>query len=148
LRSEKTQEVFDVLFNNHSPRYVLPVWLDFEGLPRCYPVLQPRTGRRIRSFRGHLWMFRDARTHDGLLANQQEVFVAVPSVTKADITLPVFTLKERCLQVVRSLVSPVDYRKLDIVPSLYEDLENHPDVWKDLQRLSLERSEALSNGIL
>lgn len=60
----------------------------------------------------------------------------------------VFTLKERCLQVVRSLVKPMDYRKLDIVRSLYDDLENHPDIRKDLQRLSLERSELLRNGIL
>lgn len=60
----------------------------------------------------------------------------------------VFTLKERCLQVVRSLVSPVDYRKLDIVQSLYDELEDHPDIWKDLQRLSLERNEALRNKIL
>lgn len=49
---------------------------------------------------------------------------------------------------VRSLVKPVDYRKLDIVRSLYEDLEDHPDIKKDLQRLSLERSEMLRNEIL
>lgn len=55
----------------------------------------------------------------------------------------VFTLKERCLQVVRSLVRPGDYRKLDIVRSLYEELEDHPDIKKDLQRLSVERSEML-----
>ncbi|NWQ60263.1 VHL disease, partial [Neopipo cinnamomea] len=148
LRSENTRELSEVIFNNHSPRCVLPVWLDFEGRPRRYPVLQPRTGRVMRSYRGHLWLFRDASTYDGLLVNQQELFVAAPNVTKADITLPVFTLKERCLQVVRSLVSPLDYRKLDIVRSLYEELEDHPDIWKDLQRLSLERSEALRNGIL
>ncbi|NWZ93941.1 VHL disease, partial [Nesospiza acunhae] len=136
LRSVNTRELSEVVFNNHSPRSVLPVWLDFEGRPRCYPVLQPLLKR-------HLWLFRDAGTYDGLLVNQQELFVAAPNVTKADITLPVFTLKERCLQVVRSLVSPMDYRKLDIVQSLYEELEDHPDIWKDLRRLSLERSEAL-----
>ncbi|NXQ64214.1 VHL disease, partial [Anthoscopus minutus] len=145
LRSVNTRELSEVVFNNHSPRCVLPVWLDFEGQPRCYPVLQPRSGRVMHSYRGHLWLFRDAGTNDGLLVNQQELFMATPNVTKADITLPVFTLKERCLQVVRSLVSPVDYRKLDIVQSLYEDLEDHPDIWKDLQRLSLERNEALRN---
>ncbi|NXG25507.1 VHL disease, partial [Grallaria varia] len=145
LRSVNTRELSEVVFNNYSPRKVLPVWLDFEGRPRCYPVLQPRTGRVFRSFRGHLWLFRDAGTNDGLLVNQQELFEAAPNVTKADITLPVFSLKERCLQVVRCLVSPVDYRKLDIVKSLYDELEDHPDIWKDLQRLSQERSEALRN---
>ncbi|NWW52748.1 VHL disease, partial [Pedionomus torquatus] len=96
---------------------------------------------------GHLWLFRDAGTNDGLLVNKQELFVAAPDVSSADITLPVFTLKERCLQVIRSLVKPVDYRKLDIVRSLYEDLENHPDIRKDLHRLSLERSDMLK-GLL
>ncbi|NXR49992.1 VHL disease, partial [Hippolais icterina] len=148
LRSVNTGEVSQVVFNNYSPRCVLPVWLDFEGKPCHYPVLQPRSGRLMYSYRGHLWMFRDAGTNDGLLVNQQELFVAAPNVTKADITLPVFTLKERCLQVVRSLVRPVDYRKLDIVQSLYEELEDHPDIWKDLQRLSLERNEALRNKIV
>ncbi|KFO92419.1 Von Hippel-Lindau disease tumor suppressor, partial [Buceros rhinoceros silvestris] len=97
---------------------------------------------------GHLWLFRDAGTNDGLLVNRQELFIAAPNVRTADITLPVFTLKERCLQVVRSLVKPVDYRKLDIVQSLYEDLEDHPDIRRDLQRLYLERSETLSNGVV
>ncbi|NXX17053.1 VHL disease, partial [Podargus strigoides] len=148
LRSVNTRELSEVVFNNRSPRSVRPVWVDFEGRPRFYPVLQPRTGRVMHSYRGHLWLFRDAGTNDGLLVNRRELFVAAPNVTTADITLPVFTLKERCLQVVRSLVKPGDYRKLDIVRSLYEELEDHPDIRKDLQRLSLERSERLRNGAL
>ncbi|XP_071405762.1 von Hippel-Lindau disease tumor suppressor-like [Pithys albifrons albifrons] len=148
LRSVNSRELSEVVFNNHSPRCVRPLWLDFQGRPCPYPVLRPRTGRVIHSYRGHLWLFRDEGTGDGLLVNQQELFVAAPNVTKADITLPVFTLKERCLQVVRSLVSPTDYRRLDIVRSLHEELEDRPDIWKDLERLSLERSEALRNGIL
>nr|XP_009679448.1 PREDICTED: von Hippel-Lindau disease tumor suppressor [Struthio camelus australis] len=101
----------------------------------------------VHSAIGHLWLFRDAGTNDGLLVNQKELFIAAPNVNKADITLPVFTLKERCLQVVRSLVKPMDYRKLDIVRSLYDELEDHPDIRKDLLRLSLERSETLRNGV-
>lgn len=52
LRSVNTQELSQVIFNNYSPRCVLPVWLDFEGQPRRYPVLQPRSGRVMHSYRG------------------------------------------------------------------------------------------------
>uniref|UniRef100_A0A8C9J4V3 von Hippel-Lindau disease tumor suppressor n=1 Tax=Panthera tigris altaica TaxID=74533 RepID=A0A8C9J4V3_PANTA len=94
---------------------------------------------------GHLWLFRDAGTYDGLLVNQTELFVPSLNVDGqpifANITLPVYTLKERCLQVVRSLVKPENYRRLDIVRSLYEDLEDHPNVRKDLERLTQEHIE-------
>lgn len=99
----------------------------------------------MHSYRGHLWLFRDAGTYDGLLVNQTELFVPSLNVDGqpifANITLPVYTLKERCLQVVRSLVKPENYRRLDIVRSLYEDLEDHPNVMKDLERLTQEHIE-------
>ncbi|XP_059796591.1 von Hippel-Lindau disease tumor suppressor [Balaenoptera ricei] len=145
LRSVNTREPSQVIFCNRSPRVVLPVWLNFDGEPQPYPTLPPGTGRRIHSYRGHLWLFRDAGTSDGLLVNQTELFVPSLNVDGqpifANITLPVYTLKERCLQVVRSLVKPEDYRRLDIARSLYEDLEDHPNVWKDLERLTQEHIE-------
>ncbi|XP_010617649.1 von Hippel-Lindau disease tumor suppressor isoform X1 [Fukomys damarensis] len=185
LRSVNSREPSQVIFCNRSPRVVLPVWLNFEGEPQPYPTMQPGTGRRMNSYRGHLWLFRDAGTHDGLLVNQTELFVPSLNIDGqpifANITLParlgpprpffrlrpssagvsssecsqwkrmagralfqgvvttaVYTLKERCLQVVRSLVKPENYRRLDIVRSLYEDLEDHPNVQKDLARLTQE----------
>ncbi|XP_012502489.1 PREDICTED: von Hippel-Lindau disease tumor suppressor isoform X2 [Propithecus coquereli] len=124
LRSVNSREPSQVIFCNRSPRVVLPVWLNFDG---------------------HLWLFRDAGTYDGLLVNQTELFVPSLNVDGqpifANITLPVYTLKERCLQVVRSLVRPENYRRLDIVRSLYEDLEDHPNVRKDLERLTQEHIE-------
>ncbi|XP_072865958.1 von Hippel-Lindau disease tumor suppressor isoform X4 [Chlorocebus sabaeus] len=105
----------------------------------------PASASRVAGITGassHLWLFRDAGTHDGLLVNQTELFVPSLNVDGqpifANITLPVYTLKERCLQVVRSLVKPENYRRLDIVRSLYEDLEDHPNVQKDLERLTQE----------
>ncbi|XP_015280747.1 PREDICTED: von Hippel-Lindau disease tumor suppressor [Gekko japonicus] len=151
LRSVNTREPCQVVFCNRSPRTVSPIWLGFDGKPRPYPSLPPGTGRRMHSYLEHLWLFRDAGTDDRLLVNETELFVASRNANGqpifANITLPVFTLKERCLQVVRTLVKPVDYRKLDIVRSLYEDLEDHPDIRKDLQRLSFERSEMRRNSV-
>ncbi|XP_007944050.1 von Hippel-Lindau disease tumor suppressor [Orycteropus afer afer] len=145
LRSVNSCEPSQVIFCNRSPRVVLPVWLNFDGEPEPYPTLPPGMGRRIHSYLGHLWLFRDAGTYDGLLVNQTELFVPSLNVDGkpilATITLPVYTLKERCLQVVRSLVKPENYRRLDIVRSLYEDLEDHPNVRKDLERLTQEHIE-------
>lgn len=89
----------------------------------------------------HLWLFRDANTEDCLLANKKEWFLlsradGLQQPFRVDITLPVYTLKERCLQVVRRLVKPEDYSKLEIVRSLCVDLEDHPSIVKDLRRLA------------
>uniref|UniRef100_A0A8C5SQF0 von Hippel-Lindau disease tumor suppressor n=1 Tax=Laticauda laticaudata TaxID=8630 RepID=A0A8C5SQF0_LATLA len=151
LCSVNTREPCQVIFCNRTPRLVSPVWLDFDGKPRPYPTLNPGTGRRMYSYLEHLWLFRDAKSDDSLLVNQTELFVATRNINGqpilANITLPVFTLKERCLQVIRTLVNPGNYRELDIVRSLYEDLEDYPDIRKDLQRLSMERHNRLRNGI-
>ncbi|KAL6051874.1 hypothetical protein STEG23_000238 [Scotinomys teguina] len=135
----------DPVIWNHSQREVQPLWFDFQGEPQPFQTLLPGASLRINSYPGHPWLFRDARTNDRLLVNQTEFFVPSFSVDGrpdfANITLPVYTLKERCLQVVRSLVRPENYRRLDIVSSLYEDLENHPNVRKDLEWLSQEHIE-------
>ncbi|XP_019506656.1 PREDICTED: von Hippel-Lindau disease tumor suppressor isoform X3 [Hipposideros armiger] len=92
LRSVNSREPSQVIFCNRSPRVVLPVWLNFDGEPQPYPTLPPGTGRRIHSYRGHLWLFRDAGTYDGLLVNQTELFVPSLNVDGqpifANITLP------------------------------------------------------------
>ncbi|TFJ95211.1 heat-shock protein Hsp90 [Platysternon megacephalum] len=52
LRSLNTREPSHVIFCNRSPRVVIPIWLDFEGQPQPYPVLEPGTGRRMYSYLG------------------------------------------------------------------------------------------------
>uniref|UniRef100_A0A8D2JH03 von Hippel-Lindau tumor suppressor n=1 Tax=Sciurus vulgaris TaxID=55149 RepID=A0A8D2JH03_SCIVU len=127
LRSFNSSEPSRVILRNRSPRF---------------GTLQPGRHLRSHSYRDHLLLFGDAETQDVLLVNQTELFVPFATVdgqpTLANITLPVYTLKERCLQVVRSLVKPENYRRLDIGRSLSEDLEDHPNIQKDLERLTQE----------
>lgn len=95
---------------DRSPRLVQPLWLDFQGEPQPFQTLLLGTSLHINSYRGHPWLFMDARTNDRLLVNRTELFVPSLNVDEqpalANIMLPVYMLKEQCLQVVRSLVSP------------------------------------------
>ncbi|XP_069062429.1 von Hippel-Lindau disease tumor suppressor isoform X1 [Pleurodeles waltl] len=166
LRSIDSRHPVQVTFCNRSPRLVVPVWINFNGGRTDYRVIPAGRGLRMDTYlresggkrgvqgsqtagisacsttvAGHLWLFRDANTEDGLLANKKEWFLLFQAEgqqqpIRVDITLPVYTLKERCLQVVRRLVKPEDYSRLEIARSLCVDLADHPSVMKDLKRLA------------
>ncbi|XP_026863606.2 von Hippel-Lindau disease tumor suppressor [Electrophorus electricus] len=140
VRSLPSQIEAPVVFCNRSPRIVKLFWINFHGEPQSYGALQPLTGKRINTFVGHPWMFRDAETDDPMLVNSKEMYL--PSalergqLSMANITLPVFSLRERCLQVVRQLVRSEDFPRLEIARCLQEELAQRPDIHADLWRIS------------
>lgn len=128
-----------VVFCNCSPRVVKPLWINFSGEPQPYADIQPYTGRRMTTYVGHPWMFRDAETDDPMVVNNKEMYLPAPldnrQVSIANITLPVLTLRDRCLQVVRRLVRREDICQLEIARCLQDDLAQRPSIHADLRRI-------------
>ncbi|XP_051563091.1 von Hippel-Lindau disease tumor suppressor-like isoform X1 [Myxocyprinus asiaticus] len=140
IRSHDTRRPASVVFCNRSPRVVKPIWINFRGEPQPYGDMQPFTGRRMTTYFAHPWIFRDAETDDPMLVNKKVMYY-LPSLENrqdhiANITLPVFTLRDRCLQVVRRLVRKEDICRLEIARCLQEDLAQKPSLHTDLRRLN------------
>ncbi|XP_014667296.1 PREDICTED: von Hippel-Lindau disease tumor suppressor-like [Priapulus caudatus] len=91
-------------------------------------LLLPGQFLDVNTFTTHPWIFRDADSGDKLIVSLKEVYHPEaakrypPQRNVVSVTIPVFTLKERCLQIVRSHISTEDTKFLELPKSLVEDI--------------------------
>nr|XP_002733319.1 PREDICTED: von Hippel-Lindau disease tumor suppressor-like [Saccoglossus kowalevskii] len=144
LKSKISQERAFVRFLNRSTRIVDVFWINFRGQRVNYvrntAGLCPGQYFEVNTFAGHPWIFRDRETNDKLQCGSQgqEVYFPVgwngefpPSRTNVLIDVPVYSLVERSMQIIRKIVCKKDIEDLEIPKPLKHQLL-HPDdlpVW-------------------
>ncbi|KAG8232842.1 hypothetical protein J437_LFUL012646 [Ladona fulva] len=138
LRSLHSEHKAYVRFRNITVRKVDVIWLNYEGSQVKYRTLKPGEFFDVNTFLSHPWLFRDSETQDKLVVRCKEIFrPPVPidqgagganqnrRVTRTEvcITIPVYSLKERAMQVICSYISqPEDVFQLDLPDTLRSEL--------------------------
>ncbi|XP_012276279.1 von Hippel-Lindau disease tumor suppressor [Orussus abietinus] len=140
LRSISNVHSSFVRFVNTTRRSVGVYWIDYQGHAVQYGILSYRDYLDVNTFVTHPWIFVDEETQDRFRVNCSDVFfpeawfprdVAIrpddlpPRVerTCVYITLPIYSLRELCLRVVkRKLRSDWHAFLLDIPRSLQYEL--------------------------
>lgn len=140
LKSKHSSHKSFVRFINNTDRVVDVIWINFEGQHVKYKTLPPSAFFDCNTYVTHPWLFFDSETRDKLVVKNKEVFLPEawyvqyqhlreedlplkPDRTLVYITIPVYTLRERSLQVVRnSLSQPEDAFKLELPSTLQREL--------------------------
>ncbi|XP_064103700.1 von Hippel-Lindau disease tumor suppressor-like isoform X1 [Macrobrachium nipponense] len=132
MRSQNSVVHSYVRFMNRTQRFVDVYWLTYHGKRQKYTTLKPGSAYKINTYVSHPWIFRDAETKAKLVVNSEEVYFprpwnegakiegpVVPCHVTEYIIIPVYSLKDRAIQIVRSqLRAPEDAYLLDIPQTL------------------------------
>ncbi|PSN51074.1 hypothetical protein C0J52_01538 [Blattella germanica] len=127
-----------VRFYNNTNRKVDVIWINYQGHHIKYRSLPPGSFSDVNTYATHPWLFIDSETQDRLVVKSQEVYRPEPwylqftstrdvptrfERTNVYITIPMYSLRQRSLQVVRnSLLHPEDAFKLELPTSLQKEL--------------------------
>ncbi|XP_077979090.1 von Hippel-Lindau disease tumor suppressor-like isoform X2 [Glandiceps talaboti] len=139
LKSKPSQDRALLRFINRSPRTIDVIWVNFRGGRVIYAEgLQSRQYYDVNSYECHPWIFRDHTSRDKLYAGMNEVHFPVPWAGEFPprrhvvfIDLPVYSLSERCIQVIRKFIKNADIDDLEIPKELKFRLRNVDDtpIW-------------------
>jgi von Hippel-Lindau disease tumor supressor len=117
---EAVQKTY-LTFYNATQRTVDVIWINYQGKPILYKSLLPGQFFDVDTYVTHPWIFRDSDTRDTLVAESKEFFLpppwnreieryirredricAVPRRVRVHITIPVYSLFQRAMQVLRN----------------------------------------------
>uniref|UniRef100_T1J7I0 von Hippel-Lindau disease tumour suppressor beta domain-containing protein n=1 Tax=Strigamia maritima TaxID=126957 RepID=T1J7I0_STRMM len=119
-----------VRFLNKTNRDVDVIWLNYEG----QRTLHPEQFLDVNTYVTHPWIFRDSSSRAKLLGSREEIYQpqfwlnTMPMVERSNnaqlkpkrtivyITLPVYTLKVRCLEVVRKYLNKLEDAETLCIP--------------------------------
>jgi von Hippel-Lindau disease tumor supressor len=137
LRSKDNEHQSLVRFVNISQREVDIVWMNYEGQGVTYKTIPHKKSFDINTYVSHPWVVKDSKTQESmhLLHGQtRNATVLWPEGPKSNlmnraalrrlvfITLPVFTLKERCFQIIRDAgVTKETFKELTLPKTLERD---------------------------
>ncbi|GAB1597938.1 von Hippel-Lindau disease tumor suppressor-like [Argonauta hians] len=133
LRSQPSYQQSYVRFMNRTERQVDIVWLNYEGVSVHYKTLSSQHWVDVNTFVGHPWIFRDTNTGDKLVVQLKEVYEPVAHCYQRDgtsrkvvnIVIPVYNLKECCLQKLRALIPSNQIDELELPKSLIGELKKY-----------------------
>uniref|UniRef100_A0A1B6MM92 von Hippel-Lindau disease tumour suppressor beta domain-containing protein n=1 Tax=Graphocephala atropunctata TaxID=36148 RepID=A0A1B6MM92_9HEMI len=156
-KSQNSEKKSFVTFVNKTNRDVDVLWLDYEGDPVKYHTIPPDICVNINTYVSHPWIFEDSETRDRRVVNNELIFYP-PNLEKffrsnlpgnpglnpspriiVLIKLPVYKLRDRCLQVLRD---SVDWEKnIDLLDQL--EFELPKSVLDDLYVMILRKDHYL-----
>lgn len=127
LKSINSRTACNIRFENRTSRRSDLLWFDYDGCAVKYCTILPGRAVNMVTFVGHPWVCRDTDSGVQHLLNHTSVFKATDGNQDGRkitvmITIPVYTLHERCLEVLSCIVPREGVEKLDIPVTLKEDL--------------------------
>lgn len=138
--SSKTKEIQDqkprslnndistyVRFKNRCDRIATLFWFNFKGELVRYSILKKGEFIDMNTYVTHPWCARETVTNDRLLVDKQPVYY--PTEGQFDtyrlvyIDIPVYSLRERCKQIIWKAFPDIDPKTLDIPRVLSRELD-------------------------
>lgn len=137
LKSSASMVCSFVRFVNKTSYNVDTVWINYEGQRAKYKTLRPNEFVDVNTYVGHPWIFVDSDTGNRMVVQMKEVFESTDGWKPADnvspqrkvynITIPMYPLKERCLQYLTKIIKQENIEALDLPRNIQSDLEERFD---------------------